>query len=302
MTPILLYGYGQMPKGNDEKTNKICDETVLRILGNRVFGVRNYGIYSDIPVEQSKRYIPSVEMTAAELLVKIKNGTAYENGNYWAMDDGAGDAAQQRVFQQNLREMIHWRNNISANNIKIQKLISIDDEDNKMSIWWGPPNHTEQLHYDGYSNIHFQLRGSKVWTLYPPNAPLSPNLFVRLGSFGDNNFSKLTKREVDHVCQKVGIKPLVLRVCPGEAIYVPRGWWHTVKGEGDVEWICSINMFEKDVPIIETYLNWTFNWHMMRLRIGCWLDDIHERCCSSIPSIDLPPARKKKELEKKKYE
>merc|ERR1712166_347042 len=37
-----------------------------------------------------------------------------------------------------------------------------------LTLWWGPGGHTEQLHYDCSANIHFQLRGSKVWRLFPP--------------------------------------------------------------------------------------------------------------------------------------
>jgi hypothetical protein len=53
---------------------------------------------------------------------------------------------------------------------RVEAFLGVDPagEDAPLSLWLGPPGHREQLHYDDADNLHMQLVGRKLWSLFPP--------------------------------------------------------------------------------------------------------------------------------------
>ncbi|RON79786.1 cupin-like domain-containing protein [Pseudomonas fluorescens] len=97
-------------------------------------------------------------------------------------------------------------------------------------IFIGPVGSGTRLHADLWHSHSWMLlvAGLKEWTLVSPSELLKAGLEkkVRLKSFVDNLDSELKEVEYFKFLQK-----------PGEFVYVPSGWWHSVR---NVE--CSIGV------------------------------------------------------------
>jgi hypothetical protein len=124
-------------------------------------------------------------MTCREFLGALEGQTAARDGLYWAMYAGG------TTFQQALRRIVA----VGAVERALGLAWSCAPDCPPLTLWWGPPGHTEQLHYDGVSNVHFQLCGTKVWRLFPPHHDLCPVPCVDTGLHAGHNFSRLALPE-----------------------------------------------------------------------------------------------------------
>jgi hypothetical protein len=244
---------------------------------------------------QATKCIASHRYNFERFLALIKSGEAYRRGLYWAMftgedldsastdeDFGAteqggavegdkiavgrnkGDeehGAVCRQFQASLRQLVGVEAAVLS--LPCLRAWTSAPDANLMSLWWGPGGHTEQLHYDGHANIHFQLRGSKTWRLFAPHHDLEPACCLR-GQGSEHNFSTLSLVHAQSgspiacngcSCHSGAEKKvraalrdeMCFTVHPGEAIYVPSGWWHQVSGHADsADYTVSVNLFEPD--------------------------------------------------------
>ncbi|OJD37697.1 uncharacterized protein BKCO1_6000159 [Diplodia corticola] len=116
------------------------------------------------------------------------------------------------------------------------------------SLWMGlPPTYTP-LHRDPNDNCFFQLAGKKTIRLLPPNTgrDLFERVKERIGE-GEGDLSgrirgeeMMTGREKDELEKEVwdtaydpesgGVEARLVR---GDGLYIPKGWWHSVKGHGE---------------------------------------------------------------------
>lgn len=90
-------------------------------------------------------------------------------------------------------------------------------------MWVGPKGTLTPLHHDEACLLHAQLVGRKRWRLVSPLH--LPNVYNHLAVF-----SKLDINNIDYakfpLMRNVEILDVVVN--PGEAIFIPLGWWHAV--------------------------------------------------------------------------
>ncbi|KAI1274658.1 hypothetical protein F5Y07DRAFT_372399 [Xylaria sp. FL0933] len=111
------------------------------------------------------------------------------------------------------------------------------------SIWLGlQPTYTP-LHRDPNPNLFCQLVGSKAVRLLRPRAGLSVFQDVRrsLGTAGDSRFrgtEMMEGPERDGLHRAIWVEPEASReiwealLHPGDALFIPQGWWHSVRSVG----------------------------------------------------------------------
>jgi len=274
--PQVFSALGSLPSDSTE-----CDSALRQLLGSHWHYVRYYGDAGGegSSHKQATMMIGDEKHSFQQFLGLIKSGHAASFGMYWAMYTGAdpmaSDASCFDRFQQGLRDLVQLETAEEC----LPRLSLWRDRD--LAAWWGPPGHVEQLHYDRGANVHFQLRGSKTWRLFPPwSVDLRPNSI--LGSSPDFNFST-------SLLPELGGEPaepratfladeIVLTVHPGEAIFVPAGWWHQVSGHSQMsqDYVFSVNLFE---PRSQAPWQRHFLWHFFRLRAAMWIHSVRKVVC-----------------------
>jgi hypothetical protein len=99
-------------------------------------------------------------------------------------------------------------------------------------LWFGPPGYTTGLHTDEIAvNLLAHLHGRKTVTLYGPEQTdlLYPETRE---SVDDGNYSAVDVFNPDRQQHPrfFEAQPMVAELVPGDLLYIPRGWWHWVRG------------------------------------------------------------------------
>lgn len=94
--------------------------------------------------------------------------------------------------------------------------------------WIGPAHARTGLHHDLLDNVALTLRGRKRFYLLPPGSVEA----LRGVSRKFDRWARLSVLGVDALAQRLEAQglaaPRVVDMEPGDALYVPHGWWHEV--------------------------------------------------------------------------
>lgn len=105
-----------------------------------------------------------------------------------------------------------------------------------LRMWFGPSGTITPLHYDDRNNVIVQIVGSKRLRLYPPYVAESmkqtQQWYARVDPGSDGN-TVVRSAEVS------------IDLRPGDALFIPVGWWHAVVAE---EISITLSCFEFGVP------------------------------------------------------
>ncbi|KAK5114845.1 hypothetical protein LTR62_002002 [Meristemomyces frigidus] len=113
------------------------------------------------------------------------------------------------------------------------------------SIWLGQAPTYTPLHRDPNPNLFVQLAGTKVVRLFKPN--VGRGIFAKVQeSIGANASATLRGEEMMQGAEKQALEHEVWRssdmssavgfeaeLSRGDGLFIPKGWWHSVKGIGD---------------------------------------------------------------------
>ncbi|MGB3404914.1 MAG: cupin-like domain-containing protein [Microcoleaceae cyanobacterium] len=99
-----------------------------------------------------------------------------------------------------------------------------DERTGRIFFWFGPTGTVTPLHHDPVNLILAQVMGRKRIKLFPPQQ--TPFLYNQVGVFSkvDPENPNLEKYPLFKQA-----KPIEVILEPGEAIFIPVGWWHHVR-------------------------------------------------------------------------
>jgi hypothetical protein len=98
----------------------------------------------------------------------------------------------------------------------------------KTALWIGPGQVTP-LHYDMYDNLVYMMEGRKTWTLLSPDD--TEKVYAR-GFPAYYSQVDVEHPDLDQFPAFADATPIVVELCSGDALFVPGGWWHHVRGHG----------------------------------------------------------------------
>ncbi|WP_457336309.1 cupin-like domain-containing protein [Rhizobacter sp. P5_C2] len=95
---------------------------------------------------------------------------------------------------------------------------------NGQFLWFGPKGTFTPLHHDLTNNMLIQVYGRKKVTLIP--ALQTPHLYNDVGVFSAAAFPDFDAQR--HPLMK-NARPIEVEIGPGDALFIPVGWWHCVE-------------------------------------------------------------------------
>lgn len=163
------------------------------------------------------------------------------------------------------------------------------------NIWIGNHRSTTSLHHDPYENIYVQIRGAKKFTLYPPceyhwlnerryrPARYIPDDHGRLNIQPIQDDSENLSSQVpwlsgpDHTSgEKRSAQGMQVVLQPGETLYLPALWFHTVEQIDDDEGLCVAVNYWYDLDYNSSlWRHWRFIRKMSMLAHGR-LDELQQ--------------------------
>ncbi|KAL7077918.1 hypothetical protein ACQ4LE_002957 [Meloidogyne hapla] len=152
------------------------------------------------------------------------------------------------------------------------------------TIWIGTPGSYTPCHYDTYGfNLHAQICGYKRWLLFPPKTDLNATRFPYEES---SVFSSIDI--IGQTMKKEGNKnipsPFFVICEPGDLLFIPQKWWHSVQNIGKNKEInnklcISVNKwFPTDNDLIESKKEALLKF-MMSLNLNFGLLNLSEHIC-----------------------
>lgn len=100
----------------------------------------------------------------------------------------------------------------------------LDDSNAGTFFWFGPKGTYTPLHHDLTNNMLVQILGRKKVTLIP--AWQVPFLYNDKGVYSAANYPDFDEKR--HPLMR-NLTPLEIIIHPGDAIFIPIGWWHCVE-------------------------------------------------------------------------
>ncbi|KAL7465268.1 hypothetical protein ACHAXS_005589 [Conticribra weissflogii] len=106
-----------------------------------------------------------------------------------------------------------------------------------INLWHAPQNCRTNVHYDDRDNLLMVTRGVKTVELCPPGCIRGSGVYsehanhpylLRKRTFSSSS-NKQRNLEVDKTRQLKKDRTYIVSICEGEALYIPRGWWHRVE-------------------------------------------------------------------------
>ncbi|MCO5598532.1 hypothetical protein L7F22_052629 [Adiantum nelumboides] len=139
---------------------------------------------------------------------------------------------------------------------------ALDCQPEAINLWIGTEKSRTSMHRDHYENLFSVIRGTKIFTVYPPceahflcedeafdvfqwsikqdeswtlepsSTPPTPWIPI------DPTQSSSSERNIRYPLFSKALPPLTIEVKEGQTLYLPAGWFHHVSQKGDREGVC----------------------------------------------------------------
>ncbi|HEX5760404.1 MAG TPA: cupin-like domain-containing protein [Thermoanaerobaculia bacterium] len=108
--------------------------------------------------------------------------------------------------------------------IRFPEPLDPERTDGRVHFWFGPAGTVTPLHHDLMNVLMAQVRGRKRVTLISPDQ--THRLYNEIGVF-----SEVDPEDPDYERHPLfrEVEPLRVDLAPGEALFLPVGWWHHVR-------------------------------------------------------------------------
>lgn len=151
---------------------------------------------------------------------------------------------------------------------------SVFGEEVLTNIWIGNHLSTTSLHHDPYENIYCQIKGSKIFTLYPPtnyhflNEKSYPAARYRTSGGAESSLTLKICRDSDSssvpwLSPPAELPPQAtqfeITLLAGECLYLPALWFHKVQQIDDPEGLCVAVNYWYDLDYSsDLWIQWKF--------------------------------------------
>lgn len=98
----------------------------------------------------------------------------------------------------------------------------------RSTLWLGPRGIVSPLHFDVPDNLYVVVRGRKRFTLIPPRDSWNVRPHGLLS--GQAQYARLDPERPEAEPRYAGAHPWVAELGDGDALYIPRFWWHHARG------------------------------------------------------------------------
>lgn len=253
--PVVITGL--LAVGSEWNLEYLCQR-----LGNQKFPLRHYGRDR---YEQEKRFWKNIgsgvtgeSKPFVEYAAMLRDRTAHQKDIYLAKCSIKNTPLNQTKSIESIGEKFE--------NIGLNKPAS------DYNIWLGPAGHIECLHYDLMDGTLVQLYGVKKVVLFPPSQtsnlypfPFSVHLYrgFQLRCWFAQVYPDRPDFKIFPQLEEAMQFKQEIFLHPGEALFIPAGWWHEVTAEGD-DMVCSINRFWRVYPTDRAI----FSWSRWRIHLG----------------------------------
>jgi lysine-specific demethylase 8 len=96
------------------------------------------------------------------------------------------------------------------------------------TLWFGPEGIVSPMHFDVPDNLYVVVRGRKRFTLVAPKD--SWNVRPRSLLSGQAQYAEVDPERAEGDARYAGARPWVAELGAGDALYIPRFWWHHARG------------------------------------------------------------------------
>lgn len=145
-------------------------------------------------------------------------------------------AAGRAAWRRGGRRLVHFAavgSGALSRELEPRSLLFSNAEDEKKSmqyVWLSTPGVRTHTHFDSDHNIFVQLVGRKRFTLWAPNQTDALCMFPRLHPLWHKSRLDFERPDARLPCTAYSTsEALSVEVGPGDVLYLPPFWWHTVE-------------------------------------------------------------------------
>jgi lysine-specific demethylase 8 len=96
------------------------------------------------------------------------------------------------------------------------------------TLWFGPEGIVSPMHFDVPDNLYVVVRGRKRFTLVSPKDSWNVRPMSLLS--GQAQYAQVDPERAEGDARYAGAQPWVAELGSGDALYIPRFWWHHARG------------------------------------------------------------------------